>query len=103
MSKWQRAGAALLVFHGIVCILAAFFPFHPVIFLFYWFVPAPVLAKLFLVLLLGAAQVVFGGYWVVKRKEWHVRWYWLTLAVFLVASVFLIIPAYLHGWFQFMF
>jgi len=82
----------LLVVHGIVCLLGAFFPFYPPVFLFYWFFPGHFAIKLIIVLLVGAFQVVYGGYLLLKRR-WHVRWYWLALSVFVFAGLLLIFPA----------
>jgi hypothetical protein len=80
----------LLVAHGIICLLGAFFPFYPPVFLFYWFFPGPFVIKLIIVLLVGAAQVVFGTYWAVNR--WRIRWYWLTTAVIIVVALLLVFP-----------
>ena len=81
----------LLVVHGAICILGAFFPFYPPVFLFYWFFPGPFAVKLIIVLIAGAVQVVFGLYWAVNR--WRVRWYWLAISVVVLVSLLLVFPA----------
>jgi len=70
----------LLVVHGIICLSGAFFPFYPPVFLFYWFCPGPFPMKLIIVLVAGAAQVVFGVYLALKKRGRQVRWYWLAIA-----------------------
>jgi hypothetical protein len=80
----------LLVFHGAVCLLGAFFPFYPPVFFFYWFFPGPFSTKLIIVLMAGAAQVVFGVYWALNK--WKIRWYWLALATATAVILMLIFP-----------
>ena len=80
----------LLVVHGVICLLGAFFPLYPPVFLFYWFFPGPFTMKLIIVLLAGAAQVVFGVYWAINR--WKVRWYWLTIVVVIFVLLMLVFP-----------
>jgi len=84
--------SGLLIAHGIVCLTGAFFPFYPPVFLFYWFFPGSFVLKLIMVLLAGAFQVVYGGYWLLKER-WQVRWYWLALATILITGLLLIFPA----------
>lgn len=85
--------SGLLVIHGIICLLGAFFPFYPPVFLFYAFFPGHFAIRLIIVLLAGASQVVYGGYLLLK-KRWHVRWYWLALTVVVFAGLLLIFPAF---------
>jgi hypothetical protein len=81
----------LLVAHGIICLMSAFFPFYVPVFLFYY-IPIPFFIKLAIVLLGGAAQVVFGVYLAMERIR-QVRWYWLILAVIVIVLLLLIYPA----------
>ena len=60
--------SGLLVIHGIICLLGAFIPFYPPIFLLYY-LPLPLPIRLIIVLVIGAAQVVFGGYLALKQKR----------------------------------
>jgi len=83
---------ALLVAHGIVCILGAFFPFYVPIFLFYYFFPGSFAVKLIMVLLFGAAQVVFGIYFGLGEKGVRVKWYWAITAVIGLVLLLLIFP-----------
>jgi hypothetical protein len=83
----------LLVAHGIICLLGAFFPFYPPIFLFYWFFPGPFAVKLVMVLVVGAAQVVFGVYMAFIEKLRRVRWYWLAFTIIILTLLSLIYPA----------
>jgi hypothetical protein len=80
----------LLVVHGIVCLLGAFFPFYIPVFLFYH-IPIPFFVELTIVLLGGAAQVVFGIYLAFDSMR-QVRWYWLVLAVVVIAIALLVYP-----------
>lgn len=82
----------LLILHGIACLLGAFFPFYPPVFFFYWIFPGPFVIKLIIVLLAGAFQVVYGGYLLIK-KRWRVRWYWLALTIVVLTGLCLIYPA----------
>ncbi len=91
--------AWFLVVHGIICILGAFFPFYPPVFLFYWFFPGPFAVKLIMVLVFGVAQVVFGVYGVLKKRGRQVRWYWLAIAVVVPVLLLLVFPA-LEGLFS---
>ena len=83
----------LLVVHGIICLLGAFYPFYPPVFLFYWVFPGPFAMKLIMVLVAGAVQVVFGVYLVLKQKGRLIRWYWLAIAVVVLVSILLVFPA----------
>lgn len=91
----KRILGGILLIHGLVCLLGAFFPFYPPVFLFYWFFPWPFAVKLIIVLLISISQLVYGGYLLLK-KRWQVRWYWLTLTVVVLTGLLLIFPA-LHG------
>lgn len=82
----------LLIVHGIICTLGAFFPFYPPIFLFY-FLALPFAVKLILVLLLGVLQVVFGVYLAFTEKLRQVRWYWLALTIIVIVILLLVYPA----------
>ncbi|NVM23659.1 MAG: hypothetical protein HWN68_17990, partial [Desulfobacterales bacterium] len=87
-----KIGGWLLAAHGILCLLGAFFPFHPLIFLFYWFFPGPFFVKLIIVLAGGVAQVVFGVYLVFRERLRRVRWYWLALAGVIIVLALLVYP-----------
>ena len=82
----------LLIVHGIICTLGAFFPFYLPIFLFY-FLALPFAVKLILVLLLGVFQVVFGVYLSFTEKLRQIRWYWLSLTIIVIVILLLIYPA----------
>jgi len=82
----------LLIVHGIICTLGAFFPFYPPIFLFYY-LALPFAVKLILVLLLGIFQIVFGVYLAFTEKLRQVRWYWLALMIIVIVILLLIYPA----------
>ena len=83
----------LLIVHGIICTLGAFFPFYPPIFLFYWFVKFPFAVNLILVLLFGVLQIVYGIYLAFIEKLRHVRWYWLAFTIIVIVLLLLIYPA----------
>jgi hypothetical protein len=83
----------LLIVHGIICFLGAFFPFYPPIFLFYWFSPGPFAMKLIIVLVAGAAQVVFGVYIAFIEKLRQIRWYWPVLTIIVIVLLLLVYPA----------
>lgn len=84
--------SGLLIFHGIICLLGAFFPFYPPVFFFYVFFPGHFAIRLIIVLLAGAAQLVYGIY-LVLGKKWRIRWYWLALATIVIIGLLLIFPA----------
>jgi len=84
--------SGLLVIHGIICLLGAFFPFYPPVFLFYVFFPGHFAIRLIIVLLAGAAQLVYGIY-LVLGKKWRIRWYWPAIATILITGLLLIYPA----------
>jgi hypothetical protein len=86
----------LLVAHGIFCLFGAFFPFHPIIFLFYWFFPGPFIVQLVIVLAGGAAQVVFGVYLAFRKRLGRVGWYWLALAGVIIMLALLVYPILSH-------
>ncbi len=83
--------AGLLIFHGIVCLLGAFFPFYPPVFLFYWIFPGHFAIRLVIVLLIGAAQITYGLH-LILRKKWRIRWYWPAVAAVVIAGLLLIYP-----------
>jgi hypothetical protein len=83
---------SLLVAHGIICVLGAFFPFYPPVFLFYWFLPGPFAMKLVIVLVAGVFQVVFGVYLALRKKGRQVRWYWLAIMVIVPVVLLLVFP-----------
>ncbi|MBA7636754.1 hypothetical protein ES703_44382 [subsurface metagenome] len=82
----------LLIVHGIICTLGAFFPFYPPIFLFY-FLALPFAVKLILVLLFGVFQIVYGIYLAFIEKLRQIRWYWLALTIIVIVLLLLIYPA----------
>ena len=92
--------SGLLVIHGIICLLGAFFPFYPPVFLFYWFFPGTFAMKLIIVLVAGAAQVVFGVYLALKKKGRQVRWYWLAIVVVVLVSLLLVYPTLEGFWWR---
>lgn len=84
----------LLVAHGLLCLLGAFFPFYPPIYYFYCFFPAPFAMILTIVLVAGAVQIVFGVYMVfIEKLRRIVRWYWLVVAIVVLVVLLLIYPA----------
>jgi hypothetical protein len=86
----------LLIVHGIVCLLGAFYPFHPLIFLFYWFFPGPFMLQLVIVLAGGVAQLVLGIYLVFRKKLKRVGWYWLVPAGVVIVLALLVYPVLNH-------
>jgi hypothetical protein len=89
----KKLAGWLLVAHGIICLLSAFFPFYPPVFLFYWFFPGPFAMQLIMVLVAGAAQVVFGVYLAFIEKLGHIKWYWFALPIIVIVIALLIYPA----------
>jgi hypothetical protein len=87
-----RALYWLLVSHGIICLLGAFFPFYPPVFLFFWFSPGPFVVKLVLVLVAGAVQVVFGVYLDLKKRGRLIRRRWLVIATVIIVAALLANP-----------
>jgi hypothetical protein len=87
-----KIGGWLLIVHGLFCLPGAFYPFHPVIFLFYWFFPGPFMVKLVIVLAGGAAQLVLGVYLVFRKRLRRVRWYWLALVGVVIVLALLVYP-----------
>jgi hypothetical protein len=85
----------LLIVHGIICLLGAFYPFYIPVFIFYWFFPGPFMVKLAIVLVGGAAQVVFGVYLAFERLR-LVRWHWLALTTIVIVLLFLVYPLLNH-------
>ena len=83
---------SLLMAHGIMCVLGAFFPFYPPVFLFYWFSPGPFTVKLVIVLVVGVSQVVLGIYLTLKKKGRQVAWYWLAIMVVVPVALLLVFP-----------
>jgi hypothetical protein len=86
----------LLIVHGIICILGAFYPFYISVFLFYWFFPVPFMVKLVIVLVGGAAQVVFGVYLAFRERLRPVRWQWLALITIVIVLLLMVYPALNH-------
>ena len=84
--------ASLLIIHGIICLLGAFFPFYTPVFLFYWFFPGHFAIKLIIILIIGSAQIVYGLY-LALGKIWRLRWYWLAVATIVITGLLLIYPA----------
>ena len=84
--------AGFLTVHGVICVLGAFFPFYPPVFLFYWFFPGPFAFELIIVLVLGVAQVVFGAYLFLWLGGKRVRWYWLAIAIVVLVLALLVFP-----------
>ncbi len=84
--------SGLLIIHGVVCLLGAFFPFYPPVYLFYVFFPGHFAIRLIMVLLIGAAQIVYGMY-LALEKRWHLRWYWPAIATIVITSLLLVYPA----------
>jgi hypothetical protein len=89
----RKIGGWVLIVHGLICTLGAFFPFYPPIFLFYWFVPLPFAMNLVIILLFSILQIVFGVYLIFLEKLRQVRWYWLTLAIIIIVILLLVYPA----------
>jgi hypothetical protein len=85
----------LLIAHGIICLLGAFYPFYIPVFLSYWFSPAPFMVTLAIVLVVGAAQVVFGVYLAFERLR-PVRWHWLALITIVIVLLLMVYPALNH-------
>lgn len=83
--------SALLIIHGAVCLLGAFFPFYPPVYLFCWFFPGHFAIKLTIVLLIGASQVIYGLYLSLKIK-WHIKWYWPACVTIVLAGLLLVYP-----------
>ena len=81
-----------LVVHGIICILGAFFPFYPPVFLFYWFSRIHFAINLIIVLVLGVSQVVFGIYLALKKEGRQPKWYWLVTTVVVLVLLLLVFP-----------
>ncbi len=84
--------SGLLVVHGIVCLLGAFFPFYPPVYLFYVFFPGHFAIRLIIVLLIGAAQITYGLH-LILRKRWRIRWYWPAIATIVITGLLLVYPA----------
>ncbi len=82
----------LLIVHGIICTLGAFFPFYPPVFLFYAFFPGHFAIRLIIVLIIGAAQIAYGLH-LILRKRWRIRWYWPALATIVITGLLLVYPA----------
>ena len=89
----RKVAGWLLVTHGIICTLGAFFPFYPPVFLFYWFVEFPFAVNLTLVLLVGVFQIVYGLYLVFAERLRQIRWYWLAVTIIVIVLLLLVYPA----------
>ena len=81
-----------LAVHGIICVLAAFSPFYPPVFLFYSFSKIHFAINLIIVLVLGVSQVVFGGYLALKKEGRQIKWYWLAIIVVVLVLLLLVFP-----------
>lgn len=88
----RKIAGWLLIVHGIICLLGAFFPFYPPVFLFYVFFPGHFAIRLIIVLIAGAAQLVYGVY-LALGKKWQIRWYWPAVATIVITGLLLIYPA----------
>ncbi|HUT69014.1 MAG TPA: hypothetical protein VMW86_10780 [Dehalococcoidales bacterium] len=84
--------SGLLIIHGIVCLIGAFFPLYPPVFLFYAFFPGHFAVKLIIALLAGAAQLAYGVH-LSLRKKWRIRWYWPAIVTVIMVGLLLIFPA----------
>jgi len=82
----------LLVAHGVICLVGAFFPFYPPVFLFYWFVNVHFVIELVIILLLGASQIVYGMYLALEKKGRQLKWYWLVTIVVVLVLLLLVFP-----------
>jgi hypothetical protein len=83
--------SGLLIIHGIVCLVGAFFPLYPPVFLFYVFFPGHFAIRLIIVLIIGAAQLVYGVY-LALGKRWRVKWYWPAIATVVITGLLLVFP-----------
>jgi hypothetical protein len=61
----------IVTIHGVICILAAWFPLYPPVFLVYWLFPGNIYIKLSIILLIGVGQLVYGGYKLIKN--WKIQ------------------------------
>jgi hypothetical protein len=86
-----RLAGWLLIAHGIICLLGAFYPFYIPVFLFYGFFPGPFMLKLAIVLVGGVAQLVFGVYLAFERLR-LVRWHWLALIGVVIVIALMVYP-----------
>lgn len=93
----KRLIGGLLLVHGIICLLGAFFPLYPPVVLFYWFFPGHFVIRLIIVLMAGSTQIICGVYLLLKKRR-QVSWYWLALIVVVFTGLLLIFPAF-HGLF----
>jgi hypothetical protein len=85
----MRLVSWIFIIHGIICLLGAYFPFYPPVFLFYLAFPGPFFIELLIVLAAGAAQVVLGVYWTINKK---VKWYWLAAVTIIAVLLMMIYP-----------
>ncbi len=84
---WKRIVGVLLILHGILCVVGALFPIHPVLVIFYMLVHVNAAIKISLTLILAAVQLVFGGY---LTLNWQVRWYWpaiITVSMGIIIAI----------------
>ncbi|HEX76547.1 MAG TPA: hypothetical protein G4O12_08240 [Dehalococcoidia bacterium] len=93
MTLTRKTVGWLLVAHGIICALGAFFPFYPPVFFFYWFVKLPFAVNLVLVLLFGVFQIVGGAYLAFAERLRRIRLYWLALMIVIIVLLLLVYPA----------
>lgn len=83
--------SGLLIIHGMICLLGAFFPFYPPIYLFYVFFPGHFAVRLIIVIFIGAAQITYGTY-LALGKRWRIRWYWPAIVAAVITGLLLIYP-----------
>jgi NADH:ubiquinone oxidoreductase subunit 6 (subunit J) len=93
MGKTNKIWGWVLLVHGILCLIGSLLPIHPLVAAFYLFLPIPFLIKLFIVLALGAVQVVLGSYRLLKKPESKLKWYWLVTAAILIMGLTVLFPA----------
>lgn len=84
--------SGILIIHGIICLLGAFFPLYPPVYFFYVFFPGHFAIRLIIVLLIGAAQLAYGIYLALEKK-WKIRWYWPAIATVVITGLLLVYPA----------
>ena len=82
----------ILVIHAVICAAGALLPFYPPILVFYWYFPGPFFIKLCIIMIVAALQLTFGGYLLIKRESWKLRWFHLVIISVGIAALILIIP-----------
>lgn len=105
MNGWERVAALALFLDGCYFVLSSLFPwsiYNPFV------IPAFVILAhvriaqplfVFAILLPGAFQIAFGGYWAVKKDEWLLRWYWLVSIAIVLAGALWVVVAATHRFF----